>query len=162
MTYDHKVLLTSYCSSRHSVSSSFFCWKDTRWHSQAFTPLGSFHRSCLKVFKQNLCRIPFFHHAWCWCGCRRPGLWHCEWADDRELSADSEGVLVFHKTGESLENSWDSAIYNSPPHKSEEEGEDCRKNSRSAAIVSPPLDPRGCLRTGIKIFFYALHGSVIL
>lgn len=43
-----------------------------------------------------------------------------------------------------------------------ERGENCRKNSRSAAIVSPPLAPRGCLRTGIKILFYPLRGSVML
>lgn len=98
--------------------SSLFCWKDTRWHSQAFTPLGSFYRSCLKVFKQNLCRTPF----WFWCGVGDLG---CDTVSElrAELSAGSESISVFHNTGESLESSWDSATYNSAPHKSQGEAE---------------------------------------
>lgn len=100
---------------------TFFFFLLLERHKVALTGIYSsweFYRSYLEVFKQNLCRTPFCHHAWCWCG------WWETWAvtlwvsDDRELSAGSKGVLMFHNTGESLENSWDSAIYNSAPHKS--------------------------------------------
>lgn len=61
---------------------------------------------------------------------RRPGLWLCEKVDDRELRAGSEDILVFYNTGENLEHSWDSAIQDSAPHKSEQRREDCKKKQQ--------------------------------